>query len=185
MIQVILVGVVVLLVVLVIVVAVQPAAFRVVRSARIEAPPADVFARVNDFHEWDAWSPWAKLDPASKSTFEGPAAGTGAVFGWSGNTKVGAGRMTVTESRPAELIRIRLEFMRPFKCTNVAEFAFRPEGGGTVVTWSMSGEKIFFSKAFGLVMDMDKMVGGDFEKGLGQMKMLAEAAAGRPRAASV
>jgi uncharacterized protein YndB with AHSA1/START domain len=163
-------------VVFVIVVALQPAAFRITRSATIAAPPAEVFAQVNDFHNWDAWSPWAKLDPACKYTFEGPPSGTGAVFTWSGNDQVGEGRMTITESRPNELIRIQLDFIRPFKSTCTTEFEFKPEGEQTAVTWTMSGEKDFLSKGFCLFMDMDKTVGGDFEKGLAQMKAVTEAA---------
>jgi hypothetical protein len=167
----------ILLIVLLVIVLLQPSEFRVTRSANVAAPSAAVFAQVNDFHNWEAWSPWAKLDPACKNSFDGPSAGTGAGFGWSGNNKVGQGHMTITESRPPELIRIKLEFLRPFKCTNAAEFTFKPEGNQTAVTWSMSGNKNFFAKAFGLIMNMDKMVGGDFEKGLAQMKSVVEGAA--------
>ena len=156
------------------VVAMQPAEYRVERSATIAAPPADVFTQVNDFHNWEAWSPWAKLDPAAKYTFEGPSAGTGAVFKWSGNSEVGEGTMTVTESRPNELIRIKLDFVRPFEDTGTAEFTFKPEGNQTVVTWSMSGKKNFIMKAIGLFVSCDKMMGGEFEKGLANLKSIAE-----------
>ena len=165
-----------IVVVLVAVVAMQPSEFRIVRSAAVSAPAAAVFAQVNDFHNWHAWDPWGKLDPASKNTFAGAAAGEGAIFTWAGNNKVGEGTMTLMESRPSERIRIKLEFRRPFKATNTAEFTFRPEGNQTVVEWSMSGRKDFMAKAFGLVMNMDKMVGGEFEKGLAQMKFLVETA---------
>jgi len=161
-------------IVFIVIVALQPAEFRVVRSAAISAPPPAVFAQVNDFHNWDAWSPWAKLDPAMKQTFEGSPAGVGAVYAWEGNNKVGAGRMAITESKPAELRRIKLDFLRPFAATNPTEFTFKSEGTNTTVTWSMSGHKNFISKAFCLFMNMDKMVGGDFEKGLAQMKKAAE-----------
>src|SRR5215217_1936405 len=107
-----------LIIIFLIVVALQPSAFRVVRTATIAAPPEAVFAQVNDFHKWEAWSPWAKLDPSMKQTYGGPPAGVGAVYEWSGNGQVGAGRMTITDSRPAELVGIRLEFFRPFKGTN-------------------------------------------------------------------
>jgi uncharacterized protein YndB with AHSA1/START domain len=170
-------GFVAVVVVLVIFVALQPAAFRVVRSATIAAPPPEVFAQVNDFHHWEAWSPWAKLDPAAKNTFEGPSAGTGAVFTWSGNDQIGEGRMTLVESRRDELIRIKLDFVRPFESTCDVEFAFKAEGNQTVVTWGMSGENNFVGKAFCLFMNMDKTLGGEFEKGLAQMKAVAEAAA--------
>ena len=162
---------------LAVVVAVQPARFRVARSISIAAPPAQVFAHVNDLRRWEAWSPWLKEDPAARTAYEGPPAGPGAVFAWSGNGHVGEGRMTVTDSRPDELVRLRLDFVRPFSSTSVAEFTFAPDGGRTVVTWSMSGEKNLLAKAIHLVMDMDKMVGGKFEEGLAQMKALAEAAA--------
>jgi len=131
---------------------------------------------VNDFHNWEAWSPWAKLDPAAKATFEGPSTGTGAIFKWAGNKEVGEGSMTITESRPSDLIRIKLEFLRPFEATNSAEFTFKPEGNRTAVTWSMEGKNNFIAKAVCLLMNMDKMVGGQFEQGLAQMKAVVEAA---------
>ncbi|MEX1096203.1 MAG: SRPBCC family protein [Planctomycetales bacterium] len=161
-------------VVFVVVVAMQPSEFRVERTATMSAPPSAVFDQVNDFHNWEAWSPWAKVDPDARFSFAGPTAGTGAVFTWAGNDKVGEGRMTITESRPYELVRIRLEFLKPFESTSTAEFTFRPEGDQTAVTWSMFGENGFFAKAFCLFADMDKMVGGDFEKGLAQMKAVVE-----------
>jgi len=161
------------------VVAMQPAESRVTRSAPVSAPPPAVFAQVNDLRNWDAWSPWAKLDPAAKATFEGPPAGTGAAFAWSGNNKLGEGRMTITESRPNELIRFRLEFVRPFKATNTAEFTFRPESGQTVVTWSMSGTNNFMAKAVGLFINCDRMVGGQFEQGLASMRAVVEGASSR------
>jgi uncharacterized protein YndB with AHSA1/START domain len=176
MVMIILITVAAIVAVFVAVVAVQPSEFRIARSAAMSAQPADVFAQVNDFHKWDAWSPWAKLDPTMKQTYEGTPAGTGAIYTWSGDGKVGEGTMTLTESRPSDLIRIKLEFRKPFKATNTAEFTFQPEGNHTVVTWSMSGRKNFVFKAFGLFMSMDKMVGGDFEKGLANMKSVVEAA---------
>jgi len=168
-------GVAVLILLLVILVAMQPGDFRVVRSASMGAPPADVFAQVNDLHKWEAWSPWAKIDPAMKQTYDGQPAGSGAIYSWNGNSQVGEGRMTITESRPSDLVRIKLEFMRPFAGTNDVEFTFKPEGNETVVTWSMAGTKNFILKAFGLFMSMDKMVGGMFEQGLAQMKTVVEA----------
>lgn len=177
----ILVGLALLVVLVVTVVAIlaafQPSEFRVTRTTTIAAPAATVFAQVNDFHNWEAWSPWAKLDPTAKNTFEGPAAGRGAAFAWSGNSKVGEGRMTITESRPSELVRIKLEFVRPFAATNTAEFAFEPGGGGTAVTWSMYGHNNFIARAVCLFVSMDKALGGEFEKGLATMKSAAEAAA--------
>ncbi len=155
--------------------AMQPADFRIERSVKIDAPAGDVFAQVNDFHKWEAWSPWLKLDPAAQTTYEGPPAGVGAVFKWDGNNDVGAGAMTLTESRPNELIKINLDFERPFQDTSIAEFTFRPAGDQTVVTWSMTGRKNFLSKAVSLVMDIDKMIGGKFDEGLANLKSVVEA----------
>ena len=172
-------AVVLIVVVLAVIVAMQPSEFRIERSAVIAAPPAAVFAQVNDFHNWEMWSPWAKLDPAAKNSFEGAPAGKGAAFSWAGNNKVGEGRMTITESRPDELIRIKLEFLKPFDATNTAEFTFRPEGERTAVTWSMYGHNNFISRAVFLFVNMDKALGGEFEKGLASMKSAAEASAKR------
>jgi hypothetical protein len=163
------------------VVAMQPDDFRVVRSTTIAAPAADVFAQVNDFHKWEAWSPWAKLDPAAKNTFEGPTEGTGAIFKWSGNNEVGEGKMTLTESHPYDLITIKLEFVKPFAATNTTEFTFQPVGEQTTITWAMTGQKNFVSKAVCMFMNMDKMVGGDFEKGLASMKSIVENAKGEAK----
>ena len=171
----------VIAIVVVVVVAARPAEFRVSRTARIAAKPPAVFAQVNDFHKWDAWNPWAKLDPTMKQSYGGAPAGAGAVYTWVGNSQVGEGRMTLTESRPSDLIRIKMEFLKPFASTSTAEFTFRPEGDHTVVTWSMEGRNNFMAKAIHLVMNMDKMIGGQFEKGLAQMKAAAEAA---PRTSS-
>jgi hypothetical protein len=164
------------IVIFLIIVAMQPADYRVVRTASIAAPPDKVFAQVNDFHKWEAWSPWAKIDPAAKFNYDGPQAGVGAIFAWVGNKEVGEGRMTLTESHLSDLIRIKLEFIKPFPSTCLTEFTFKPEGKDTVVTWAMSGTKNFMSKAVCMFMNMDKMVGGDFEKGLASMKSVSETA---------
>jgi Polyketide cyclase / dehydrase and lipid transport len=159
------------------VVAMQPAEFRVTRSATIAAPVSTVFSQVNDFHNWESWSPWAKRDPQMKQTYEGAPAGVGAGTTWVGNSEVGKGRMTITESRADEAIRIKLEFLEPFTVTNIAEFEFKTDGTKTRVIWSMSGTNNFMAKAVGLFMNMDKMIGGDFEQGLANLKALTEAAA--------
>jgi hypothetical protein len=172
----VLIGVAVLVAVLAAVVATQPSEFRIARSTTIAAPAPVVFAEVNDFRKWEAWSPWAKLDPAMKKAYTGAPAGTGAVYAWSGNGEVGEGRTTITESRPHDLVRITLEFVRPFAATNDVEFTFRPAGDRTAVTWSMTGRNGFLAKAAGLFMDMDEMVGGQFESGLAQLKAVAEKA---------
>jgi hypothetical protein len=171
----ILLALVIVAILLFVVIAGQPEEFIVTRSATMAASPAAVFGHVNDFHQWDAWSPWAKLDPACKNSFDGATAGTGAKFAWDGNNKVGAGRMTITESESPELTRIDLEFLRPFKTTNVTEFTFKALGSQTLVTWTMTGKSNFMCKIFGLIMDGDKMVGKDFEKGLAGIKTIVEA----------
>ena len=168
----ILLGLAAIVVVFMIAAALQPADFRITRSATIAASPAVVFEQVNDFQKWNAWSPWAKLDPNAKNTFEGPPAGVGAAFAWSGNSEVGAGRMTITESQPNERIVMRLEFTKPFTATNTTEFTFKPEGSETAVTWSMSGHNNFIGKAMGLIMNCDKMVGGQFEQGFANLKAI-------------
>jgi hypothetical protein len=152
----------------------RPDEFTVSRSIRVSASPDRVFSRVNELRKWEDWSPWAKLDPHATSTFDGPAAGDGAAMSWDGNKKVGAGRMTIVASRPSDMIRIRLEFLRPFKATNMAEFDFHSEDAQTVVTWSMSGKNNLFFKAFSLFVNCDDMVGKDFEKGLASLKVFAE-----------
>jgi uncharacterized protein YndB with AHSA1/START domain len=158
------------------VVAMQPSEFRVARSATIAAPAPIVFAQVNDFKKWRTWSPYDRLDPAMKKTYEGAPAGTGASYAWIGNSQAGEGRATITESRPNDLIRIKLDFVKPFDGTAFAEFAFKPEGERTTVEWSLSGRNSFLAKAVHLFMDMDKMVGGQFEDGLTQLKSVVEAA---------
>ena len=170
----ILIGLAVVIAAFVVIVALQPAQFRVTRSAAITAAPAAVFPHVNEMKKWDAWSPWAKIDPNMKITLSGPAAGVGAVSAWAGNNQVGEGSMTITESRANELVRFRLDFVKPFASTCSAEFTFKPDGNQTVVAWTMSGEKNFLSKAVGLFMDCDEMMGGEFEKGLAQLKAVAE-----------
>lgn len=157
-----------------VVVAMQPSDFRISRSATVDAPPSAVFAQVNDFHKWEAWSPWAKLDPNAKNSFEGPTSGKGSMFKWSGNNEVGEGMMTITESDPYKRILIRLDFKKPMEDTSEAEFRFKPEGDKTVVTWSMFGKHNFVGKAFCLLMNMEKMLGGEFDKGLASMKAMAE-----------
>ncbi len=174
MIKLILICLAAIVVVLLIVVALQPADFRITRSATVSAPPAVVFEQFNDFHKWDAWSPWAKLDPNAKNTFDGPPTGVGAGFAWTGNNQVGEGRMTITESRPSELILIRLEFVKPFSATNITEFTFRPVGNQTAVSWTMSGNNRFMGKAMGLIMNCEKMLGGQFEKGFANLKAIVE-----------
>ncbi len=156
--------------------AMQPAEFSISRSASIAAAPAKVFAQVNDFHRWENWSPWAKIDPTMTAHYDGAASGEGSSYAWSGKGKAGEGKMTLLKSQAPDLIQIKLEFIRPMKATNMIDFSFKPEGQGTMVTWAMSGKNNLISKAFSMVCNMDKLVGGDFEKGLAQLKVAAESA---------
>ncbi len=162
---------------LVVVIAGRPGEFVVSRRTKISAPPEQIFPRVNELRNWEAWNPWGKLDPNCKITYDGPPAGVGASYAWAGNSKVGEGRNTVTESKPNERVRFRLEFAKPMKGTNTTEFTFQPDGDETIVTWTMSGKNNFASKVIGLVVNCDKMIGGQFERGLAQMKTLVEATA--------
>lgn len=154
--------------------AFQPSQFTVTRTTLVFAPPSAIFPEVNDFHRWQAWSPYEKVDPGMQRTFEGAPSGVGAAYGWSGNNAIGAGKMTITESRPGELIGIRLEFFKPMAGVSQATFTFRPESGATRVTWTMNGTNGYLGKIFCLFMNMDKMVGGQFEQGLAELKKLAE-----------
>jgi hypothetical protein len=151
----------------------RPDNFTVTRSATLPAPASLVFEQVNDLYKWQAWSPWARMDPNAKNTHSGSPSGVGSVFEWSGS-KTGAGRMTIVESRPNDYIKIKLEFFKPFKANNTAEFTFQPEGEQTLVTWSMSGQNNFMAKAFGLFVDCEKMCGDMFLQGLANLKEVTE-----------
>ncbi|MCU0226122.1 MAG: SRPBCC family protein [Bryobacterales bacterium] len=171
-----------LLVVLVVVVALRPSSYAVTRTTTVAARPEVVFSLVNDFHHWDKWSPWAKLDPNMMVTYSGAESGKGAVYEWAGNADVGKGRMTIRESHPSEQIAIYLEFHEPFASVSDTEFRFQSAPGGTAVTWAMTGNLGFMEKAVGLFMDMEAMIGSDFEKGLAQLSDAAKAAAPPPAA---
>jgi Polyketide cyclase / dehydrase and lipid transport len=176
MLNIILILIVMAVIALLVLAAVQPADFRITRTGTICAPASAIFPHVNNLQNWDAWSPWAKLDPNSKSTFEGPTEGVGAKMSWSGNNKVGVGRMTISESRPSDFIEFKLEFLKPMQATNTSEFTFKPEGDQTIVIWTMTGINNFIAKIMSLVMNCDKMVGGQFEQGLAALKILVEEA---------
>jgi hypothetical protein len=152
----------------------QPSSFVFTRSTLVAASPKVCFALVDNFHNWEKWSPWAKMDPGMQTAYDGPVSGVGAIYGWQGNGKVGSGKMTVIRSTPSSLIDINLEFLKPMRTTNLTEFTFEPEGKATKVTWTMSGPLNLVAKAFHLVRSMDKMLGPDFEKGLAQLKAEAE-----------
>jgi Polyketide cyclase / dehydrase and lipid transport len=173
----ILIGLAIVIVVFLIVVALQPGAYSVTRSLTIAAAPDVVFPHVNELKKWGPWNPWEKLDPNMKLTYEGPEAGVGASYSWVGNSEVGEGKMTITGSKPNDSIQLKLEFFKPMAGVSDTEFTFKPQGDQTEVTWSMSGKNNFIGKAMCLFMNMDKMIGGQFETGLGDLKAIAEAPA--------
>jgi carbon monoxide dehydrogenase subunit G len=153
--------------------ATKPDKFAVERSATIAAPPEKIVPVLSDFHAWQAWSPYEKLDPAMKKTFSGPPSGVGSVYEWSGNSKAGTGRMEITDVSPAK-VTLKLDFLKPFEAHNFVDFLLVPEGAGTKVTWSMHGPSPFVTKVFSVFMNMDKMIGKDFEAGLASLKSVAE-----------
>lgn len=149
-------------------------AFEIVRSTHIAADPARVHGLVNDFRAWQEWSPWEGLDPAMRREFSGSDRGVGAHYAWAGNRKAGEGSMEITASDPHE-IGIRLSFRKPWKATNQVRFVLSPANSGTDVDWRMTGEhKGLSGVIFGRLISIDRLVGGDFEKGLSQLKKVAE-----------
>jgi hypothetical protein len=168
--------VLVVLAVLAVVIARQPSEVQISRSLAMAAPPDKVFEQVNNLHKSPDWSPFIKLDPNIKSSYEGPESGEGAVYKWSGNDEVGEGSMTIIESKPNELVRMKLAFVRPMEDNAEALFTFKPEGEKTNVTWSMTGTNSFIEKAFCMFVDLDKMIGDKFEEGLVSMKGIVESA---------
>jgi uncharacterized protein YndB with AHSA1/START domain len=154
--------------------ATKPDTFAVERSATIKASPETLYALLSDFHQWESWSPWDKLDPAMKRTYEGAANGMGAVYAWEGNDKAGKGRMEITEATAPSKVVIKLDFLVPFESHNVTEFTLTPEGDAQKLTWKMSGPQPFVSKIMCVFMDMDAMIGKDFETGLAGLKAIAE-----------
>lgn len=154
--------------------ATRPDTFRVRRTATIAAPPEQIYALIHDFHAWSAWSPYEKLDPAMMRTHGGAAAGVGAVYAWESRGKAGVGRMEITDVSPAERVTIRLDFETPFRSSNTTEFTLEPRGAATRVTWAMHGPSPFVTRVFGLFFDMDRLIGGDFETGLANLRTLAE-----------
>jgi hypothetical protein len=157
------------------VVASRPSTFRIERSITIAAPVDLPFGAVNDFHKWHYWSPWAGKDPKMQTTFDGTFAGPGAIYTWSGNDQVGKGRMTITDAKLYESIQIQLEFLEPFPASNITHFTFHPMLDGSVtMRWAMEGHNTFLGKAMSLVMDMDAMIGKDFEEGLSNLERAAQ-----------
>ena len=174
MLKIIVLTITILIAALLIYAATKPNTFRVQRTTSINAPPDKVFGLINDFHTWAAWSPWEKKDLAMKKTHSGTPQGKGAVLEWDGNKDVGTGRMEVLESVPASKIAIKLDFFKPFEAHNQAEFTLIPNASSTQVTWAMYGPQPFMMKVMDIVMNMDEMVGKDFEAGLANLKAIAE-----------
>ncbi|WP_430392279.1 SRPBCC family protein [Dyella sp. 20L07] len=167
--------VVVLVVIAVLVIAMlRPDRFRVERSATIDAPAERIFPLINDFQQWRSWSPYENRDPAMKRSYAGPGSGLGAIYGWEGNKNIGSGRMEISASEPSSRIAIKLDFFAPFKANNTAEFLLQPVDGSTRVTWAMEGRANIMSKLMGLFINMDKMIGRDFEEGLQKLRALSK-----------
>ncbi|GLI93530.1 SRPBCC family protein [Methylocystis echinoides] len=157
-------------------VSLQPNTFRIARSAVIDAPAERLYPLINDLHEWPRWSPWSRLDPQQKVTYEGSPLGAGAIMAWSGNKNVGVGKMKIVESSQNERIRLKLQFIKPMKAINDVQFDLKPiSETRTEVLWTMSGRNEFMAKAMHAFMNVDKMVGGQFEQGLANLKALVEA----------
>ena len=152
----------------------KPDTFSVQRAATIKAPPEKIFAVLNDFKRWPEWSPWEKLDPGMKRTLSGAPSGKGAAYAWDGNSEVGAGRMEIVEAAPAAKVSMKLDFIRPFEGPNIADFTLAPKGDATEVTWAMTGPAPFVSKLMQVFVNMDTMIGKDFEAGLANLKTLTE-----------
>jgi len=166
--------IVVALVIVLIMAASKPDTFRVERTATVKADPGKVFSFINDFHNWAAWSPYEKLDPNMQKTFTGAASGKGAVYEWKGNNKAGAGRMEILESTAASKIVIKLDFLKPFEGHNTSEFIMSPRGNTTEISWAVYGPSPFMMKIMHVFMNMDHMMGKDFETGLANLKTVAE-----------
>jgi hypothetical protein len=169
------IGVAVFLVAFIAFIASRPTDYRVERSATVNASPDTVFAIINDLHQWGLWSPYDGRDPNMKKTYSGPDAGPGAGYAWNGNKDVGEGKLTIVSCKPGELVTMKLEFTRPFVCTNEVNFKIQPVAGGSRVSWIMDGKNNFMSKTAGLFINMDKMIGTDFEKGLENLGRVVQA----------
>jgi uncharacterized protein YndB with AHSA1/START domain len=154
--------------------ATKPNTFSVRRATSVKTPPEKIFSLINDFHQWGTWSPWENKDPAMKRTFSGAASGTGAAYAWEGNKNVGSGRMEILEASLPSKIVIKLDFFKPFEGHNTAEFTMLPQGDVTNVNWVMHGPVPFIGKILHVFINMDRMIGKDFEIGLSNLKRLTE-----------
>jgi hypothetical protein len=166
--------VVILVAVLLGIAAAKPDTFRVERATNIKAPPEKIFPLIDDLHNWNAWSPWEEVDPQMKRTYSGAASGKGSVYEWDGNSKAGKGRMEITDNASPSKVTIKLDFLKPFEGHNIAEFTLEMRNGSSHVTWAMHGPSPFFSKVIQVFVSMDTMIGKQFEKGLANLKTIAE-----------
>lgn len=148
--------------------------YTVQRSATLKASPAEVYAQIIDFHNWEAWSPWDDMDPEMSKTYSGAASGVGSRYAWTGNRKVGQGSMEITDATEATDVRIALEFLKPFKASNTTVFTLEQAGEGTTVTWAMTGKNTLMTRIMGIFKSMDSMVGSDFERGLERLRTVVE-----------
>jgi uncharacterized protein YndB with AHSA1/START domain len=154
--------------------ATKPDSFRIERTTTIKAPPERIFTLINDFRQWEAWSPWERIDPSIKRTYSGAASGKGAVYAWEGDRNIGKGRMEIIESSPPSRVVLRLDFSEPFEAHNEVLFKLEPRGDAIAVTQAMYGPSPYMSKVMGIFFDMDKMVGEKYEEGLASIKAIAE-----------
>jgi uncharacterized protein YndB with AHSA1/START domain len=170
------IGIIVLLVIaaVLIIAATKPDTFRVQRSTTIAAPPEKIFPHINDFHAWPAWSPYERKDPNMKRAFSGAATGRGAIYEWDGDKNVGKGRIEITEASPPARVALNLDMLKPFEAHNKVDFTLEPQGSATLVTWAMHGHTPYLAKIMHVFFNMDRMVGGDFEAGLANLKAVAE-----------
>ncbi len=154
--------------------ATKPNTFSVRRATTVKAPPERIFPLINDFRQWGSWSPYENKDPAMKRSYSGAADGKGAVYGWEGNKNVGSGRMEILDTSEPSKIVIKLDFFTPFEGHNTAEFTMLPQGDATNLTWLMHGPASFMSKVMQVFINLDNMIGKDFEIGLADLKRLTE-----------
>lgn len=174
MLKILLATVVVLIAAVLLFAATRPGTFRVERHIAIKAPAARVYALIDDFRQWQAWSPYERRDPSMQRTYSGAASGIGAIYAWNGSAKVGEGRMEITRAALPSQVVIQLDFVRPFEGHNIAAFTLQPEGGTVDVRWTMEGPSPYMARLMGIFFNMDKMIGKDFEEGLARLKETAE-----------
>jgi carbon monoxide dehydrogenase subunit G len=167
-------GIAILVVVILVFAATRPSTFRVQRSIEIDAPPATVFALINDFHNWSGWAPQDKEDLSMQRTYSGAASGTGAISDWHSSGSAGIGRMSIAESLPTTRISVKTDFVKPFEAHNMNNFVLEPAGNATRVTWTMHGTNLYLMKVMGIFVNMDRVMGKHFEAGLHNLKTLAE-----------